>query len=350
VLKRGGISVFYSDMHKLHTTDLAHLEGYPLAVDEVPARAEIILQAIEAAHLGEVTPPVDHGLEPILAVHSADFLEFLQNAYTESARQSKGSRLFPDTFATRHTGRKPGTFTGLKGYYAFDPYSPILAGTWNAAYWSAQCALSAADVVRVGERVAYALCRPPGHHAAADLYGGYCYLNNAAIAARYLQNGPANDGQQMTIAILDIDYHHGNGTQAIFYTDPSVLFCSLHADPDQEYPYYWGRTDEGGEGAGAGYTHNWPLALGTGNSTYLAALSEAVAIIRAFAPQYLFVSAGFDTFAGDPVGGFTLTTAGIRQIGLQIAALDVPTIIIQEGGYLQEHLGENVVAFLQAFL
>ncbi|GIK42209.1 MAG: acetylpolyamine amidohydrolase [Chloroflexota bacterium] len=350
MLKRGRIPVFYTDMHRLHATDQAHLEGYPLAVDEVPARAEIILQALEAAQLGEITAPVDQGLEPILAVHPADFLEFLQSAYAESARQPKGSRLFPDTFATRHTGSKPRTFPGLKGYYAFDPYSPILAGTWDAAYWSAQCALAATAAVRAGEQVAYALCRPPGHHAAADLYGGYCYLNNAAIAARFLHNNTVSSGQRTAIAILDIDYHHGNGTQVIFYNDPSVLFCSLHADPDHEYPYYWGRADERGEGAGAGCNQNWPLPPGVDDATYLAALGEAVAAIRAFAPQYLLVSAGFDIFADDPVGGFSLTTAGIHQIALQIAALDMPTVIIQEGGYLQEHLGENAVAFLQTFL
>lgn len=350
MLKKGRIPVFYTDIHRLHATDQVHLEDYPLVMDEVPARVEIILQAIEAAQLGVMIAPVDQGLEPILAVHPADFLEFLQSAYAESARQPKGSHLFPDTFATRHTGRKPATFPALKGYYAFDPYSPILAGTWDAAYWSAQCALAGAAAVQAGEQVAYALCRPPGHHAAADLYGGYCYLNNTAVATRYLQNSPIGAGQQAAIAILDIDYHHGNGTQAIFYGDPSVLFCSVHADPDSEYPYYWGRADERGEGAGAGCNHNWPLTPGADDTTYLAALDEAVATIRAFAPQYLLVSAGFDIFAGDPVGGFTLTTAGIHQIGLQIAALDVPTVIIQEGGYLQQHLGENTVAFLQAFL
>jgi acetoin utilization deacetylase AcuC-like enzyme len=350
MLKRGSIPIFYTDIHKLHATDQVHHEGYPLAMDEVPARAEIILRAIEATQLGVVTAPADHGLEPISAVHPADFLGFLQNAYAESARRPKDSRLFPDTFATRHTGRKPATFPGLKGYYAFDPYSPILAGTWDAAYWSAQCALSAAHAVQAGEQVVYALCRPPGHHAAADLYGGYCYLNNAAIAARYLQNNSTGNGQRAAVAILDIDYHHGNGTQAIFYADPSVLFCSLHADPDSEYPYYWGRTDERGEGAGAGYTYNWPLTPGTDDKTYLTVLGEAVTTIQTFAPQFLIVSAGFDIFAGDPVGGFTLTTAGIHQIGLQLAALDTPTVIIQEGGYLQEHLGENAVAFLQAFL
>jgi len=354
--------IIYTDQHKLHPTDQAQLEGYPLAMDEVPARAEIILSAVQAAQLGAIIAPTDHGLDPILAVHDADFVNFLQHAYTDSARFKKASRIFPDTFATRYTGRKPHGFLGLKGYYAFDPYSPILAGTWTAAYWSAQCALSAADFIRAGERVAYALCRPPGHHAAANLYGGYCYLNNAAITARYLQEAdtPAVGGQRpalrpkgvsngSAVAILDIDYHHGNGTQAIFYTDPSVLFCSFHAHPDSEYPYYWGTVDERGQGTGEGYNHNWPLPLGTDDESYLTALNEALAIIQAFVPQYLVVSAGFDIFVGDPVGGFSVTTVGLHEIGLRIAALNLPTVIVQEGGYLRENLGENAVAFLRAF-
>jgi acetoin utilization deacetylase AcuC-like enzyme len=152
------------------------------------------------------------------------------------------------------------------------------------------------------------------------------------------------------VAILDIDYHHGNGTQAIFYADPSVLYCSLHAHPDSEYPYYWGAAAERGDGAGEGYNCNWPLPLGTDDAAYLAALDEALATIIAFAPHYLVISAGFDIFVGDPVGGFVVTAAGIREIGARLAALNLPTLIVQEGGYLREHLGQNVVAFLQAFL
>ncbi len=340
------MQIFYTDQHKLHATDQAHLEGYPLAMEEVPARAESILAALQSAQLGPITAPADHGLGPILAVHMADFIDFLQNAYVESAKYAKPSRIFPDTFAARHTGPKPGGFLGLKGYYAFDPYSPLLAGTWAAAYWSAQCALSAAEAVRAGGQIAYALCRPPGHHAAADLYGGYCYLNNAAIAARYLQQ----DSPSSKIAILDIDYHHGNGTQAIFYTDPAVLFCSLHADPDSEYPYYWGAAAERGQALGEGYNYNWPLPLGTDDAHYLAALDEAITTIEAFAPQYLIVSVGFDIIEGDPVGGFKVTSAGIGSIGTRIAALKLPTVIVQEGGYLRENLGENAVAFLQTFV
>jgi acetoin utilization deacetylase AcuC-like enzyme len=336
--------IVYTDRHKLHKTDDVEVEGHPFVTEEVPARAEIILQAVQSAQLGPVTAPTDHGLDPILAVHDADYVSFLRRVYAEKAAfYEEAAPVFTWTFATRYAGRKPRTFLGLLGYYAFGWGTPILEGTWEAAYWSAQCALSAAHWLRVGEPVVYALCRPPGHHAAADLYGGFCYLNNAAIAARYLQQ----DGN--SVVVLDIDYHHGNGTQAIFYDDPAVLFCSLHADPDYDYPFYWGAADERGAGAGEGYNFNWPLPLGTDDTSYLAALASAIAVIRNFSPDYLVVSAGLDIVAGDEVGGFSVTTAGLQEIGGQIAALNLPTLIVQEGGYLLERLGEHAIAFLGAF-
>jgi acetoin utilization deacetylase AcuC-like enzyme len=338
------VHTVYSDKHKLHATDEVQIQDCPFSTSEVPARAETILNAVQVAQLGPITAPTDHGLEPILAVHDAGFVDFLRRAYAENAAYfQKAEPVFVWTFATRNVGRKPKSILGLPGYYALGWGSPILEGTWQAAYWSAQCALSAADRLRAGDRVAYALCRPPGHHAAADLYGGFCYLNNAAIAACYLQAGAK-------IAILDIDYHHGNGTQAIFYSDPSALYCSLHAHPDQDFPYYWGDADERGHGAAKGTNRNWPLPLGTDDAAYLTVLDRALAAIRRFAPRRLVVSAGFDTVASDPEGGFNLTTDGLRQIGRRIAALNLPTVIVQEGGYLLDKLGENAVAFLRAFV
>jgi len=338
------VYIVYTDRHKRHATDAVCCEERPFDTEEVPARADIILSAVQAAQLGPVTAPTDHGVEPILAVHEADFVHFLRTVYAEhSAYYGQAEPVFTWVFATRHRGRKPKGLLGLMGYYALGWGTPILEGTWEAAYWSAQCALSAADHARAGQRAAYALCRPPGHHAAADLYGGFCYLNNAAIAARYLQ-------ADARVAILDIDYHHGNGTQAIFYTDPAVLYCSLHAHPDDDYPYYWGAADERGEGAGAGYNRNWPLPQGTGDDGYLSVLDAALAAVREFAPRYLVVSAGLDIAAGDPVGNFRVTTSGLREIGRRIARLGLPTVVVQEGGYLLDTLGQNAVAFLQAFV
>jgi acetoin utilization deacetylase AcuC-like enzyme len=336
--------IIYTERHKRHATDAVLFEGRPFDTEELPARVEIILQAVQEAQLGRVSAPVDHGIAPILAVHDAGFVDFLRTVYTEHAAYYKADEpVFTWSFATRHSGRKPKGFLGLMGYYGTGAGTPILEGTWEAAYWAAQCALSAADHVRAGERVAYALCRPPGHHAASDLYGGLCYLNNAAIAARWLQA----DGR---VAILDIDYHHGNGTQMIFYTDPAVLFCSLHADPDDDYPYYWGGAEERGEGPGEGYTYNWPLPQYTDDAGYLAVLDRALAVINEFAPRYLVVSAGLDIAAGDPVGGFCISVCGLREIGQRIAALNLPTVIVQEGGYLLDTLGRSAAAFLQAFV
>ncbi len=336
--------IVYTSLHQQHRTDQVLLEGQPFVSEEVPERAEIILQALKEAQLGSVTSPTDHGLAPILAVHDGDFVNFLQRIYAEQAAYfGEPGPVFTWTFATRHDGRKPQGFLGLKGYYAFGWGTPILKGTWTAAYWSAQCALSAGDLVQSGEGPIYALCRPPGHHAAADLYGGYCYLNNAAILARYL----GRDGA--SVAVLDVDYHHGNGTQSIFYADRGVLFCSLHAHPDDEYPYYWGTADERGIGPGQGTNWNWPLPQDTDDASYLRALDEALTTIRTFRPRYLVVSAGFDTVMGDPVGCFNMTTEGLRQTGAQIAALGLPTVIVQEGGYALEKLGQNAVAFLRPF-
>jgi acetoin utilization deacetylase AcuC-like enzyme len=336
--------IVYADQHKLHDPTNVLAEGHPLNSFELPARVEAILSAIRMAQLGPIVAPTDHGLDPILAVHDAGYLEFLRTVNAESeAYFGEPGPVMTWTFANRHAVRKPHSFTGLKGYYAFGWGTPILAGTWEAAYWSAQCALTAAGLVRAGEQVAYALCRPPGHHAGPDLYGGYCYLNNAAIAARYLQ--AASD----RVAILDVDYHHGNGTQIVFYSDPSVLYCSLHAHPDEEYPYYWGDIDERGSGAGEGTNRNWPLPRGTGDEQYLAALEEALAVIRDFAPTYLVVSVGLDTVVGDPEGGFCLTTEGLAQVGRAIAGLGLPSVLIQEGGYLRGELGENATAFLRAW-
>jgi len=332
----------YAQQHTLHATDQITVNGEPWITEEVPARAEIIRQAITEAHLGEIIPPQDFGMPPIQKVHDPGLLAYLENIYTTHAAANGGDAapVFPTTFATRaprHTTRSP---DGLKGYYCFEIYTPVLAGTWTAAYWSAQCALTAAALLDAGARSGYALCRPPGHHAAYDLYGGFCYLNNAAIAARSLG---------ASTAILDIDYHHGNGTQELFYQDPHTLYCSLHADPDEEYPYFWGGADETGAEAGLGTNYNLPLPRGTGDEAYLAALELALKRIQEFAPRYLVVSLGLDIAAGDPVGGFNISVEGMAEIGRRIQALELPTLIVQEGGYHLDVLGSYALAFLSNF-
>jgi acetoin utilization deacetylase AcuC-like enzyme len=230
------------------------------------------------------------------------------------------------------------------GRYSYDASTPIAAGTWDAAYASVQSALAATEAVLAGEPAAFALCRPPGHHCGADYMGGYCYLNATAVAAE----AAIADGRRR-VAILDIDYHHGNGTQDIFYGRGDVLFVSIHADPAIDYPFYWGHSDETGEGEGEGATLNLPLPRGTRLREFERALETALERIAAFAPDILLCSYGADTFAGDPISFFEIETADYAVIGRRIAGLGLPTAILMEGGYAVDALGANVAAFLSGF-
>jgi len=337
--------IFYSTHHLKHATQDVLIEGNALESEEIPDRAEEIHEALLACDWAQIAPPADFGMDPLLIVHNADYLNFLQHAYKRYCEHYHTQEpAMPGTFTPRSgVRRKPTHIYGQLGYYAYGVGTPILEGTWEASYWAAQCTLSAADAVRNGDKVAYALCRPPGHHALRGALGGFCYINNAAIAAQHLRTG----GKR--VAILDIDYHHGNGTQEIFYSEPEVLYCSLHIHPDLDYPYFWGVADEIGIGPGKGYNRNWPLPAGIDDDGYLAVLAQALEVIGAYAPDYLVVSLGLDTFDGDPVGGFKISRNGLSEIGNRINSLWLPTVIVQEGGYLIDKLGENAVAFLQAF-
>jgi acetoin utilization deacetylase AcuC-like enzyme len=273
-------------------------------------------------------------------------LALLQTAYQDLAAEEGQPRpVIPDTYLVGQAARQtPRTIYGRLGLHCFDTSSPIFEHTWEVAYWSGQVALNAAAAALGGERVAYGLCRPPGHHATANLYGGFCYLNNAAIAAHWLA------GQGKRVAIVDVDYHHGNGTQAIFYGRDDVFFCSIHADPADDYPYHWGYADERGEGAGEGYNLNIPLPLGTGEATYLPALERVLQRVADYRPDVVVVSLGVDTAEGDPVSLFRLQTETFRRMGQMFAGLGGPLVIVQEGGYLLIKLGENVVSFLRGVL
>lgn len=306
---------------------------------ETPARAEAIIAALP--------PPVaarDHGLAPILAVHTPGYVDFLRDAHRLWREAGRDGDALPYVWPV--VARRPLTLAridALLGRFSFDAATPIAGGTWDAAYWGAQAALTALDTVLGGDN-AFALCRPPGHHAGADYFGGYCYLNNAAIAARAARNAG-----HAKVAILDIDYHHGNGSQDIFVADPSVFFGSVHADPATDYPFYWGHADEIGTGDGEGATLNLPLPRGTTIAPYLAALDIALEEIAAFDPSLLVVSFGADTFAGDPISGFALATADYPAIAVRIASLGLPTLVVMEGGYATAELGVNVAAFLSGF-
>ncbi|MCB0131658.1 MAG: histone deacetylase family protein [Caldilineaceae bacterium] len=339
---------FYSPGHGRH--DPGQLPqpvgGSDNYYSEVAARGYLLLDALRAGGFGPIIAPDDAGLERIASVHSRQLLDFLATAFDRMAQINRRTTvLVPENFAVaRNPLRVGASIWAQLGHFCYDTSSPIFQHTWDAAYWSAQCAINAADAVAQGATTSYALCRPPGHHAGADLYGGFCYLNNAAIAAQRL----VDDGARA--AILDVDYHHGNGTQSIFYPRADVLFCSLHADPDHDYPFYWGYADETGAGPGVGYTRNLPLPLGCDESTYLDALGTALATVAAFAPDVLVISLGFDTFAGDPVGTFALTTESFQRIGAQCGRLGLPTVVVQEGGYARAALGANLTAFLTGLL
>jgi acetoin utilization deacetylase AcuC-like enzyme len=340
--------VVYSDRHRLHPTDRP-IPGYGREYPEVPDRVDRIRFAVEAAWMGPLMPPTDFGMAPIEAVHTAGLLGHLRTAYSASRGDTgDGEPYIPHTFAVH--GRRPGAdgHPAAFGAWAFDTGCPIFEKTFEASYWSTQAALTAAAHVHTDGGNAYALIRPPGHHAGPNFHGGFCYTNHAAVAARYLQQQSGG-----RVAILDIDYHHGNGTQEVFYGDPQVLFVSLHADPAVEYPFYWGFADERGEGNAEGANINIPLPFGTDDDAYLKALDRALSAVREFAPKYLVLSAGFDLMLSDPVprgGGFRITMDGLRRIAEPIAGLHLPTVIVQEGGYNLERLGKYAVTVLRAFL
>jgi len=340
------MNTFYSPAHLAHAPAKEFLDGALVDVFEKPARAELILQAVRAANLGKVLPPADFGFDPIRAIHMADYLDFLQNAFAlwiADGRDANG--VYPDTFWKAPFQHRSAKIGALAGIYVMDMSAPIVGGTWMAAYQSAQVALSAAQDVQQQGKAAFALCRPPGHHAHANIAGGYCYLNNAAIAAQWL----LNQAPTQRVAILDIDIHHGNGTQHIFYARKDVLFTSLHGHPDWQYPYFLGSAGEQGEGEGVGFNLNYPLPKGTDNALFLHTLDEASSQIKRYQPNYLLVSLGADTYEKDPLGGFALTDAAYAAIGKRIAQLELPTVFIMEGGYAIAQLGSNVVNVLLGF-
>src|SRR5688572_24357452 len=340
------MKVYYSEAHRKHEPPFEVFDGgLRTPYMENPDRMDRILSALQQTDWAEVVEPKDFGLDPIYAVHDKEYLDFLASSWTEwlASEAKDKSTLLPATFALRRHPQKPSSLLGRAGYYMMDLSACIVEGTYAAALASANCALSAAEAGANGEQSVFALCRPPGHHAGRDYAGGYCFINNAAVAANWLS-------LQGTVALLDVDYHCGNGTQDIFYERDDVLTISIHADPNFEYPYYAGYANETGAGAGRGFHKNIPLKKGTDNARYLVALEEALSLIRGFAPKYLVVSTGMDIYAEDPLGTIKVTTEGIGEIGKRISALALPAVIVMEGGYNNEVLGRNIVKFLTPFV
>jgi acetoin utilization deacetylase AcuC-like enzyme len=326
---------FWDERQRGHAPAAEFFNGALHPAAEQPARVDAILDV-----LGSTEQPADRGFRPLLRVHPQPYLDVLQGAHGEWLAAGRTGDAFPYAFPLN--GRRPRNLCRIDaklGQHSFDTATPIAAGTWPACYWSAQTALAALHAVLGGEQAAFALTRPPGHHAGFDYFGGYSYLNHAAICA-----AEARSLGLEAVAILDIDYHHGNGTQDIVAEWEGVAFASIHADPAMDYPYFWGHAEES-----AGNILNLPLPRGTDWAGYEPSLAQALDWIAAPAPALLIVSFGADTYAGDPISHFALETADYTAMAQRIAALGVPTLIVMEGGYAIEALGANVAAFLAGF-
>ena len=341
---------YYNPLHARHHGKVEMFRGALVPCFEVPARVDHVLAELQSRQLGILQPPFAFDDALLARIHSPRYLRFLATSWDQwvaldAANASKD--ILPSVWPTRtfRTDIEPDNFAARMGLYSFDAGTPFTAGTWVAARAGAHCALSAAQRLVQGDRAAFALSRPPGHHAGADFFGGYCFLNNAALAAQHLR-----DAGMAKVAVLDVDYHHGNGTQACFYDRADVFFASIHGDPRTEYPFYLGHADERGAGAGLGANLNLPLPRGTGFDVWSQALDTALQAIATFGADALVVSLGMDTFVGDPISGFTLASADYSAVGQRIAAAGLPTAFVFEGGYAVAEVGVNAVNVLEGFV
>jgi len=345
-----GVYAVDAPAHRGHDPAVEVAAGAPMRYLESPRRAEAIRAALGAEPSVTLRPPDEHGLEPVLAVHDPDLVRFLEGAWAAwASAHPRSGQAIPDTFpnprvrAGMAEQRPPAGIDGALGYWCFDTATPVVAGTWPAARAAVDVALTAVDLVLAGAPAAYGLCRPPGHHAPRAAFGGYCYLNNAAVAAEQVCRRTGG-----RVSVLDLDYHHGNGTQQVFYERADVQYVSLHGDPDRAYPYFAGYADETGTGAGRGTTLNLPLPPGLDDAGYLTALARALAGVDSFDPGLVVVSFGTDTAAGDPLGDFRLSQDGYARAGAAVVALRRPVVVLQEGGYAVDRIGADVTGFLRA--
>jgi len=313
--------IIYSDNHLKHNPPYEIYDGIKEAYAEKPERLTSIVNALKENGEHAFINPKKFPFRYISELHSGVYINFLKS---RSVSLKKDEVLYPS-------------------YFMRDTYAPIVKGTYSAALTSSSIALTGAEVLRnKKERSIYALCRPPGHHAECNAMGGYCYFNNAAIAANFLS-------AKGKVAILDVDFHHGNGSQAMFYDREDVLYISLHADPKVKFPYISGFANEIGRGKGVGFNRNYPLPLGIDDTKYFTYLKKAIKNVQDFRPTFLVVSLGFDTYEKDPIGGFKLTIPFYQTMARAISALGLPTLLIQEGGYHVGDLGKMASSFLRGF-
>ena len=339
---------FFSPNHALHAPEFEFFRGQRVPCFESPIRAQFVLEALTQRGHDVQAPTVDSA-DIIAQIHTHRYVNFLETAWDQWLALDPANALsqpFPSVWPIRtlRDDVVPDNFIAKLGLYSMDNGTPLVAGTWAAVKAGADMAASAAALITYGERAVFCASRPPGHHAGADFMGGYCFLNNAAIAAQ----GLIERGLKR-VAILDVDYHHGNGTQSIFYDRSDVLFASIHSDPRVEYPFYLGHADEIGDGAGRGFNMNLPLPHGTKTGDWFAALEAAVGKVRQHGAEALVVSLGLDTFGGDPLSKFSLQSPDFYRLGERIAQIGLPTIFILEGGYAAKELGTNAVNVLDGF-
>jgi len=322
------VALVVSEKHAIHhVRDQAYVES--------PVRIRSILPELKRTDLFRQIEPKRYAESHIRAVHDGAFVDYLRRA---SARVGPGASIYPQVFPVRNRARPPRELPLRAGYFCIDTFTPLNENAYRAARYAVDCTLTAAEQVRDGQRLAYALVRPPGHHAERRAFGGFCYFNNAAIAAHFLS-------RYGKVAVLDIDYHHGNGTQEIFYARADVLTISIHGEPRAAYPYFSGFADETGEGAGAGYNVNLPLPERIEPARYHAALERALRIVRRFRPSYLVVALGLDTAKADPTATWPLRARDFDRIGETIGAAGYLTLVVQEGGYRTHTLGTNARNF-----
>ena len=340
------MKTIYSEKHILRDPKTELFGGELVPPFECPVRVEHVVKEINKRNFSKIIGPKHFSKEPLLRIHSEQYLNFLENCWIDwKAAGYKGEAIATTSPSKRMTRDiPPREIDGRLGYYCLASETSISKGTWEAAYLSADVALTGAELINNGSTSAFSLCRPPGHHAATDMFGGYCFVNNAAVSAQYLLDNGATK-----VAILDVDFHHGNGTQSIFYDRNDVMFCSIHGDPMDAFPYFLGGDDEMGEGDGLGYNFNYSLPPGTSYSAWSQSLDSAIAEIHNYQADALIVSLGVDTFENDPISFFRLKSADFIDYGRKIGKMKLPTLFVMEGGYAVEEIGINTVNVLEGF-
>ncbi|SFR37041.1 Acetoin utilization deacetylase AcuC [Yoonia tamlensis] len=338
--------IYYSEDHRLHFPQAELSGGQFVTPFERPSRVEYVLTRLRERSLTDINAPAAVDMGPIRTLLDPGYLSFLETAWDDWKAEGMAGEIIAANVPARgmHMDRIPQNIDGKVGYYCHASETAITRGTWAAALSSVACAQSAQRHVAAGADAAFALCRPPGHHATADQYGGYCFINNAAVVAEMFRNSGA-----ARVAVLDIDFHHGNGTQTIFYDRPDVMFVSLHGAPQETYPYFIGYADEKGAGAGEGANLNYPMTAGTGYDLWAQALDDAIARITAWGAQALVVSLGVDAYKDDPISFFKLESDDFTDAGRRIGRMRLPTVFCMEGGYAIEAVGVNTVNVLEGF-